>query len=189
VDEPMPSQIPLSYDWGAGLINAKEAINLQSTDRHRIENPVTQDGWTWSPIDANDTSPYAGLTGDVYLLKDLVASNPFTATLNWYRHVVDSTPSSLVDLDLILYRWNGTTATMVAVSDSKVDNLEHIFLSELDADGDYLLRVAVTDLAGRGHEIYALSWDIAAPQPIPEPNMLFGAWLTVLGLICHARRR
>jgi hypothetical protein len=173
------STIPLSYDWGAGLLDAVGAVALIDTPRQPLGLHVVTDGWNLDDIAPGHSSPLTGGAGHWYYFEDLLAMTPLTATLNWYRHVNVSpdgmtfTPTALVDLNLFLYTWDGITAALVAASNSSVDNLEHLYVASLPASSDYLLRVVGSDFAGREAERYGLSWEIFDPLPIPEP----GTWL------------
>jgi hypothetical protein len=148
---------------------------------------MVDDGWDLASIAPLDkSSADFSLFGHFYFFDDLVDMQPFTATLNWFRHVsFDGTtfsPAALVNLDLILYPWDGSSlGASVARSESTVDNLEHLWIPML-AGGDYFLRVVGRDdFAMRPFETYALSWEItSSAATIPEPSSFT---LVVLGCV------
>lgn len=186
--------VPLSYDWGAGLLDPEGAVNLLRKGPSPKNVRVADDGWNLAAIgelDANRAE--IGLLGHFYFFDDLVAGTDFTATLNWYRHISASggalSADALVNFDLILYPWNGTTLGVAeAISESTVDNLEHIFLDSI-VGGDYMLRVVGRDYAGRASETYALSWEITSSAPlVPEPGTFLLAGIGGLCLIRWNRK-
>jgi hypothetical protein len=158
------SDVPLSYDWGAGLLDPVGAINLLNAGQ-KTHGParITSDGWNLAHLDQTDYEFSVLLPGHAYILDDLKKGSPFTATLNWYRHVDASyTASPLKNLDLKLYRFDGILTgfdDLVALSDSKVDNVEHVFIPSLAKGGDYILQVWRGDLLV-DNEDYAVSWDL-----------------------------
>lgn len=171
--------IPLSFDFGAGVLDPEGAMDLLESGK--FENytvgggpggpQIGTPGWNMATLIGNSISPLDDLPGHVYFLDDLVAGSPLTATLNWYRHVgADMTPLPLSNLDLELLSWDGMTATSVAISNSPIDNLEHIYLDALATGGDYLLRVWDVSADPMNFERYALSWDLqsdAQPEYLP----------------------
>ncbi len=167
--------IPLSFDFGAGVLDPEGAMDLLEAGRfenYRIAPgapgpKITTNGWNLTTLIGNVVSPLDDLAGHIYYLDDLVAGSPLTATLNWYRHIdADMAATPLSNLDLELLSWDGVTAVSVAVSNSQVDNLEHIHLNALATGGDYLLRVWDVSADPANFESYALSWELAShPQP------------------------
>jgi hypothetical protein len=202
------TMVPLSYDWGAGLLDPVQAVDLLGNGRHPIGVHATSEGWDLDTIRPIDASPVTGLSGDVYFLDGVVGARPLIATLNWYRHVHAAgesfTEDPLVNLNLFLYSWDGSVPTLIESSNSIVDNLEHIYVDHLPSDGNYLLRVVGSDYAGRDSESYALSWDYT-PKAVPEPGTLLllfagmaaglGLWsrrkwtaVFIVGSACHGRQ-
>ncbi|MCU0716282.1 MAG: PEP-CTERM sorting domain-containing protein, partial [Pirellula sp.] len=84
---------------------------------------------------------------------------------------------TVANMSMRLYEANGAAlGSMVALSDSPVDNVEHIYLRNLSA-GRYALEIS-SDIATR----FGLAWQITA---VPEPNAMIllslalvtgGAW-------------
>ncbi len=172
--------IPLSFDFGAGVLDPVGAMDLLEAGRFEnyttIPGPpgpkITTDGWNMSTLIGDIVSPLDDLPGHVYFLDDLVSGSSLTATLNWFRHIdADLTAAPLSNLDLELLSWDGAMAVSVAVSNSQVDNLEHIYLNTLATGGDYLLRVWDVSADPANFERYALSWELSSD---PQPEFLPG---------------
>jgi hypothetical protein len=185
--------IPLSYDWGAGLLDPQGAVNVLKAGRSPLGVDANRDGWNLDTISPADSDPLSHLSGDVYFLDELAGLGEFTATLNWYRHVDTASGGGgglverpLANLNMFLYSWDGSSATVIAESNSTVDSVEHLWL-DIPFRGDYLLRV-VGGSGFTGSETYAISWDgDFHERPVPEPS----TWaLAICGIVaCGAVRR
>lgn len=179
--------IPLSYEWGAGLLNPVGAVSLlragQPTDTMNITGP----GWTWSMISSSDTSGIFDvnnneLTGDVFIMNQIQPASVFTATLNWNRSVNSALEAApLVDLDLQLYTLDENSqwgAVANWSSASPVDNVEHIWIPQNAGGSPLLARVFIGSSDPNVADLtYAFSWAFTA---IPAPSvwsvtLLFGA--------------
>jgi len=91
-----------------------------------------------------------------------VSQGTATATLAWNRHL---TNAGVNDLDLYLYRCGETNP--VARSDSYVNNVEHLWVTNLPA-GRYDLQVVKyggTNIVS-SDETYALAWQFAPPPSL-----------------------
>jgi autotransporter-associated beta strand protein len=172
------STIPLSYKWGAGLMNPVAAVNLLDKGTPADVANVRGNGWVLGDLKPATLSSYQGpggaaLLGDGYLLRDVRANQPFTLTLNWYSHVAGlpacpAVRAPLSNLDVQLYSFDSTLRDWEPIanglSDSAVDNLQHIYFSNLPRGGDILARVYTPGLGfpnARADEPYALSWSLA----------------------------
>lgn len=178
--------VPLDFRWGAGVMDPRQAIDLIDTEKiFHDDGEINRDGWSLSTLYDTDPLNAYGFSGHGYLLNDLVAGQPLTATLNWYKHVDASLMSStLLNLDLRLYSWDGTAVTLLAAlsSTSINENVEHIYAPSL-AGGDYILRVSTGLFMDRASETYALSWDATF---VPAPGVM-GVW--TIAAVCVVRRR
>ncbi|MGQ0627072.1 MAG: S8 family peptidase [Phycisphaerales bacterium] len=198
---------PLSFQWGAGMLDPRGAINLLNAgakDRG-LNNPVDGDGWSSQTLisdsDGNDFAP--GINGHIYRFNNVAAGSPFTATLNWFRHVesdfnaggnltvINFMPAAepLIDLNLSFYKYDAMNNTLALAfsSESVEDNLEHIFIPSIAMTGDYLLAVTYGGMfANRPnlHENYGLSWSF---DLVPSPGAV--GLLTLAGLYASRRRR
>ena len=93
-------------------------------------------------------------------------------SLNWNRVIqsaewLDGNPysESIADMKLELYRKKNNSLILYDSSDSKLDNLEHLYLRGLDK-GEYVLRVS-SDLAAN----YGLAWR-AEKGKVPDINLV-----------------
>ncbi len=190
------SRIPLSFDWGAGLLDPVGAINLLRAGTPANFGNIKGDGWARSTIAAADVTTYAGrtgpLSGDGFLFKSVQANQGITLTLNWYSHVnaAMTTRTALSNIFLELYMRDAATRQWLPVpgslSDSRVDNLQHIFMPTLPINGAVLARVHLggAGLGALANETYGLSWQYTL---IPAPGT--AALLGMAGLIAARRRR
>lgn len=191
--------VPLSYDWGAGLLSPVNAMDLldRGFKPSGLNNRHTGKGWGFDRVDAGMTSRIGGddRQGIFYVLLTPQNGTPFTATLNWYRHVTgpdDPQPfavSRMSDLDLELYAWDERrdVISLIARSNSTRDNHEHIYLKaapRLDEGWKWVLRVASFGVAAGNPETFAVSW---AYMAVPGPASL--ALLAAAGILLIGRRR
>lgn len=141
---------PLDEVYGAGEVNIYNSYFIQQGGE--IDGSTSQpassaglNGWDYEDSIA---------TGDQRFYQFTVPSgqklNDFSIVLTWNLNVQDSTfsrftfiPStSLADLSLELYdSTTGFLVSMIDASDSPVDNVEHIYISNLSA-GTYHLKVS-----------------------------------------------
>ena len=184
---------PLNYAVGAGEANAQEAY----FSYYEVSNRF----WDVNTLAAAGQTNYY-----VYGQGKFTNVNPYqpglrlTATLVWDRHVdyvVDTDTNNgvlgalldtnlLSNLDLILQQ-ETTPGLWVDLyrSISTVDNIEHIFLSELVATNNYRLDVIANSLVDSiGGEQYAL---VVSFLPVPEPSTI--ALTGAFALAALARRR
>lgn len=189
------TQIPLSYDWGAGLLSPEGAIDLiQRGNFAHAASPIFGQGWAQHDLTRDANDGVGGRNGHIYLLKDVKASSSLTATLNWFREMnapADGAPDpnnytvrQFFNLDLELFSWDGAVLNRIAISNSTVDNVEHIWLTMPDVNSDYYLRVFHNGMPIGGLTPYALSWTYTL---VPSPGGLFA--LVAVGLVAYRRRR
>ncbi|MFA6045956.1 MAG: S8 family serine peptidase [Phycisphaerales bacterium] len=200
--EQMNSQIPLSYTYGAGVLDPVGAINLLKQGLPDNTSNITHDGWYWTTSMNDDTTGQRGkladgsigvLTGDAYILKDVLPDTSLSMTLNWYSHVDDTnTRSALDNIFLQLYSKdaNGVWEPVDGyLSDSRVDNLQHLWTqANAFTGGDILARVWSPNAipAAIGSEVYALSWEFTGGV-IPAPGVM--ALLGMVGVFAARRKR
>ncbi|MBI1190194.1 MAG: hypothetical protein GC200_05865 [Tepidisphaera sp.] len=194
------THIPLSYTYGAGVLDPVGAVNLLKAGLPDNTQAITGDGWYWTNLMNEDTTGQRGkldngaigvLTGDAYILKSVMPDTPLTMTLNWYSHVdATNTRSALDNIFLQLYEKDNTGIWQPLGdlrSDSTLDNLQHVwtFANAFDG-GDILARVWSPNMipAAIGLEAYALSWQFTSNVPTPGAIALLG-----LGSFFAARRR
>lgn len=193
------SRIPLSFDWGAGLLDPVGSLTLLKAGP--VANPryILDDSWAFSSIANDDVTGIRGrdtdgnirlLGGDAYQLTGIAPNSAITLTLNWYSHVTNTnTRQALNNLFLELYSidaaglWQPVPG---ALSNSQVDNLQHIFIPQFPAGGRVMARVYLgANLpVTLPQEPYALSWEYTA---VPGPGAL--AMAGVFGVLACRRRR
>lgn len=205
------TRIPLSFRWGAGIMNPIGAVDLISTGPQEHNDHVNSTGWDYNAMltsTSHDTISGGVDVGlghlyDVRFDAPMVTTNfSFIATLNWFNHVGvadgagNYAAGTLVNLDLIAYLWDGTNAPVeIARSDSAIDNVEHIWMRNGltipgDANGGMSFTSLLLRVTGNGWrgaaiaEEYALSW---RTYLIPTPSGV--SVLSVIGLVAIRRRR
>ncbi|MGZ0655960.1 fibronectin type III domain-containing protein [Coraliomargarita sp. W4R72] len=120
-------------------------------------------GWNFSTLsNPQQSSVYQDTTDHYYFECDATAASSFnlTATLVWNRNFGQS---SINNLDLFLYKEDGT---LITSSVSTVDNVEHLYQLALEP-GRYVLQV-YKPASGRTSvsETYALVFNFAAAAPL-----------------------
>jgi hypothetical protein len=167
---------PLDTRFGAGILNVFNSYEQLAAGKFAFVESTTA-GVNNAHPPGIATGNIASLTGwdfntiastvsqdrvsHYYLnLPQSIAKNfTLTATLVWNRA---AGAASAKNLDLFLY--NASNSNRVASSVSTVDNVEHLYVTNLAA-GRYDLQVMKTgDLSNMGTETYALAFSSFAPQ-------------------------
>jgi hypothetical protein len=177
---------PLDTRYGAGLLNIDHSHRILTAGEQEASNSslVASTGWDFDSITAGGSKNYFfDITAGTQL-------DQLSIVGNWLRHI-ELTPGdgiagsalltpSLANIDLRLYEATGFDAgTLLAESISTVDNVEHVFKTDLPA-GRYMISVS-SNLDWD----YALAWD-AQTSVVPEP----AAWvLWLVGLAALAGTR
>lgn len=178
---------PLDTRYGAGLLNVDNSHRILTADQQEASDVslVAPTGWDFDTIGAGGTKNYffEVAAGDQLDQLSIVA--------NWLRHI-DVTPGagtagsalltpSLANIDIRLYAATGFTPDddPIAQSISTVDNVEHIFVTDLPA-GRYMIEVS-SNLEWN----YALAWD-AQTSLIPEPAS-WVMWLMGIAALAAVR--
>jgi hypothetical protein len=154
----LDGSVPLDYRYGAGELNIDNSFRILTAGQHRAGSAdAGLTGWDYAPITAGGTNRY--------FIQAPPAPRGCTASIlvTWNRKIVVARQSTLrltpvlADIDLRLYTAGGTAGRLVDASTSRVDNVEHIYLTSLAA-GRYVLEVSSDKAAN-----YCLTWDV---QPI-----------------------
>jgi hypothetical protein len=122
-----------------------------------------------------------------YFIGDtLAAGSIFTATLDWFREMTLTATLGLDNLDLELWKTDGTNLlNRVTLSNSVLDDVEHIHRFLLPDTSKYALSVKmITDPTANGADAYGLAWYV-----VPEPATLGLLILAAPALLMRARRR
>jgi len=158
-------EVPLDYVQGAGVINAAQAYRLLTAGRGK-PGDVSKAGW-----DLNQLEPQQTLRQAYRVTVNEPANKVLTATLAWNRHYCDQYPFEHLfdkDNDLRLEVWAVNPADpskdiLLDYSDSKVDNVEHVWFDTLPEYAQYKIVVSYSSLSGQtptAGEPYALAWSV-----------------------------
>ena len=168
---------PLDARYGAGVVNALNAYEQLASGQHSpsVTTVVATDTAHLPSVGTGTVSVLSGWdfnTNSSSALNDGVdhyyfnVSNNFvgqkflaTATLVWHRQFGQT---NLNDLNLFLYAC--ANSNLVTCSTSRVDNVEHLYLTNLPA-GRYDLQVLKKGGAASvsSNEVYALAFEFVAP--------------------------
>lgn len=178
----------LDYAQGAGQ------MDLEQTYHQIVEGTrdvAGLDGGAIMPIgwDFGALPPTDG-TMDQFTFSDpLVAGSMFTGTLAWFRdRFLDAEITTVADTfmaDLDLELWNLDTASLVAISESRVNNVEHLQMT-IPTSGNYAILVRFFDGVGTNPASvpYGLAWNVVVPEPAT-----WAALVGALALVVAALRR
>jgi hypothetical protein len=143
--------MPIDPVLGAGKINVQNSYHILIAGEQELESISNNYGWDFGSIDKSSEASYS------IKLEEDVSEASFS--LNWNRIIrsaewLNGNPysESIADMKLELYRKKDNSLTLYDISDSKIDNLEHLYLRGLDR-GEYLLKVS-SDTATN----YGLAW-------------------------------
>jgi subtilisin family serine protease len=190
---------PLDPNQGAGLLNANGAYSIMNAGIKSptfqsngmitsVNPPVTPTGWDFNTVKLSLTNIYQ-VSGQV--------SGSMAITLDWNRDVgatVAGTNSILGMANLDLYLFSSpdsafTNASLTAQSISSVDNLEHLWFTNLPT-AYYEFEVGYTGYDAQAgptvmNEQYGLAWTFT----VPEPSTLLLAVLGVSTLWWQKKRK
>jgi hypothetical protein len=157
---------PLDYAQGAGMVNAVAAHELLVAGRGEPGTVATM-GWDLNQLERSK---------DLQQLYRMTAEDPankmLTATLVWNRHYSKEYPFKRLsesDSNLRLEVWavdpqNSANDLLLDYSDSKVDNVEHVYVEAIAGYNTYAIVVSfsdVKDCAGAvASERYAVAWSV-----------------------------
>lgn len=170
-------EVPLDYVQGAGMVNAARAHQLLTAGRGK-PGDVSAVGW-----DLNQVHQGQALQQVYRIAVNEPTQKTLTATLAWNRHYRTERPFKHVpelDSDLRLEVWaidpaNPSRTRMLDYCDSKVDNVEHIYIGTLPGYTLYEIVVSYSNLNAKpalpAGERYALAWSVDEKQP--DENILW----------------
>ncbi|MDD5326422.1 MAG: S8 family serine peptidase [Phycisphaerae bacterium] len=165
LDKDDDHESPLDYIQGAGMLNATGAYKLLTAGQAEPNN-VPATGW--------DNNQLKGeVSQNIYKITVADPNEEFiTATLVWNKHYSDAYPFEAMpdkDVDLRLELWavdinEPNNSYLLDYSDSRVDNVEHIY-ARADANyTHYELVVTSTDLDDTIDQRYGLAWLVTKKQ-------------------------
>ncbi|HBG26872.1 MAG: hypothetical protein A2Y10_07600 [Planctomycetes bacterium GWF2_41_51] len=152
-------EYPLDFKQGAGMIDAVSAYNLLIAGLQR-DGDVNTTGWDLNMVEPDNT------VEKIYSFQTADNQKTLTATLVWNRVYEHRYPFNLdlnlwKDLQLVLRRIDSNGQMIVTdVSDSPVDNVEHIYVP-VEPNSVYELVVSNSpNVQSKGTATYAVSWQI-----------------------------
>ncbi len=157
---------PLDLVQGAGMINAVGAYRLLTAGRAQ-PGGVPPMGWDLNQLDRAQNLP------QVYrFTTEESAGKVLTATLAWNRHYTRAYPFDRVpgtDSDLRIEVWaidpeDSSNDLLLDTCDSKVDNVEHVYVQLLPEYRVYELVVSYAEgdeQTAMASEHYGLAWTVA----------------------------
>ncbi len=170
-------QVPLDYVQGAGMVNAVRAHQLLKAGRGE-PGDVPTTGWDLNQVHQGP------VLQQVYRI---AVSDPtakmLTATLVWNRHYRTEKPFKRrpeIDSDLRLEVWaidpaDPRNPRLLDHCDSKVDNVEHIYIATLPEYTLYEIVVSYSELnpkaASPAGERYAMAWSV--DEKLPDDSIFW----------------
>lgn len=165
--------VPLDYAQGAGLANAVEAYQQLVTGRQQ-PGMVQRRGWDLNTLDTQRNVARAYR----FTMRDLPQAT-VTCTVVWNRRYADPLDLESVEqpdlrLELLaVVSADRSQDVLIDVSDSPVDNVEHLYCQTRPEYRHYELVVMLNEdslPADFAEERYAISW--SALEPGGEPGIL-----------------
>lgn len=175
--------VPLDLQQGAGMLRIDRSYSVLQDPEAVVAAMDDEKGWDFGTV-------VGGATNFYYFSLDPGSNYQFTASLDWHRHVTNfnlSQDSSVLNnLDLRLYDYSGfTLGSLLDYSTSMIDNVEHIYLTNLVA-GTYAL--GVLGNGGFSSEDYGVSWlSLGTMAVIPEPSVTFLLLLAGIGWLIRCQ--
>jgi hypothetical protein len=179
-------EVPLDYVQGAGMVDATHAYRLLTAGRGQ-PGEVAATGWDLNELDAGQTLQ------QVYRITvEEPADKVLAATLTWNRHYSEQYPFEHVpekDSDLRLEVWavnpvNPRGDVLLDHSDSRLDNVEHLWFGTLAGCTQYKIVVTYVNVNGQipaaARERYALAWSVEAK---PRDENILGYDLNGDGIV------
>lgn len=158
--------VPLDYIQGAGMLNAVSAYEHLIAGRSE-PGSVQPRGWDLNQLDRS-----AAQTNTYRITMPQPAGKYIASTLVWNRHYEQMYPFDAIrskDSNLRLEVWavdrdNPDNSYLLDYSDSRVDNVEHIFCKAVAEYTDYEIVVSYSDIDEQtnsgGIEKYGLAWNV-----------------------------
>ncbi len=160
-------EAPLDLVQGAGMVNAVAAYELLKAGSAE-SGDVASTGWDLTELDAAD----GGLPNVYRLTINEPVGKVLTATLVWNRHYSQVYPFERIpgsDTDLRVEVWaidptNSSNDLLLDYCDSRVDNVEHIYIPTLPDYRVYELVISHSNhdeaKVSKALERYALAWSV-----------------------------
>jgi hypothetical protein len=163
--------------FGVGTANIDRSWQVMSGGQHASSSstsgliPAPHAGWETTTISDNQSK---------YILFDVASpADEVSVVLTWHQTVrSDFTSYTEVDLDLQLWGFDGSALLDITgdagvsvfsdgnvVSESSVDNVEHLYIENL-ASGEYVLEVNRSGSPGSSR-VFSVGWLLPEPDAVP----------------------
>ena len=168
---------PIDDMFGVGTANIDRSWQVMSGGQHASNSstsgliPAPHAGWETTTISDNQSK---------YILFDVASpADEVSVVLTWHQTVrSDFTSYTEVDLDLQLWGFDGSALLDITgdagvsvfsdgnvVSESSVDNVEHLYIENL-ASGEYVLEVNRSGSPGSSR-VFSVGWLLPEPDAVP----------------------
>jgi hypothetical protein len=187
---------PLDPVFGAGELNIHNSYHVLAAGEHdaSLSVAVPLQGWDYNEATDTDSHRYfinvpVGQT--ITELSAILAWNTIPGSVDDLGRVgsedhpelwIEAAPVSVADLSLAFYLADGSFNLLgvpLQLSDSDVDNVEHIYLNTPLLPGQYAF-----EITGALNTDYAFAWNATA---VPEPSVI--AWVALSALALVRRRK
>ena len=177
---------PLDYVQGAGMLNIIGAYEHLIAGLYE-PGDVPTTGWDLNLLDKSDSAEHSY---DFTILEP--AQSVITATLVWNRHYNDTFPFESApekDNNLRLELWaidpsNPGNDYLLDHSDSRTDNVEHIYIEANPAFTDYRIIIRFSDNENQQvsalSQRYGIAWNVSKPE---ETDSIFLYDLNADGIV------
>jgi hypothetical protein len=168
---------PIDAIYGVGTANIDRSYRVLTGGQH--SSSTSPSGLLSAPIAAWETTTLSN--NQSKYIKFTVASlaDEVSIVLTWHQRVNSGFASySFVDMDLELLQYNngkptplvgdsglGVFGTGNVVSESDVDNVEHLYIQNL-SPGEYVLKIHRLDTAG-GSRVFSVGWLFPEQDGVP----------------------
>jgi Subtilase family/PEP-CTERM motif len=185
---------PLDPVYGSGIVDAYQSWLELTAGKHTAlsssgansaltpsGNLVLTAGWDLGSLPGGNTTNHYFFTAPQLG----IPADTLTATIDWNVTDWDANNNPIFNnLDLALYNVTTNTPERIGISDSTVDNLQQLYLTDLAPGDIYDLRVYQASSPESGGTTYGLAYSV-----VPEPSTLALLAAGVLGLVAWRRRR
>lgn len=178
---------PLDRRFGAGQVNVNNSHLVLTAGQKNgtdlgLDGPM---GWDFQTLTS------VGSTRTYYVSIPVGLSVEFTATVDWLRRITPTgtgsnlfatSDATLSTIELRLFNTNPdlTLAGLIDSSVSPIDNVQHLYNTNLLTNTTYALQVTLAGMpVGQSSEDFAVSW--YALVAVPEPQTIIA--MTGVGLI------
>lgn len=186
---------PLDRRFGAGELNINNS-HLILTAGEKNGTDLALDGhigWDFETLQG------AGATRTYFFDLNGVTNVQFSATVTWLRRIAPTGTGdlfatsdatlSLVEMRLFNANPDFSLGSLIDSSVSPIDNVQHLYRTDLAGTGRFALQVTLADLpGGQADENIGVAW-FTTFSPVPEPGTFVIAGGGLLAVVTFQRRR